>query len=604
MTITRSMPSHGTGGKRALSRTKSLATASYPHVSPSPPSDPNQPSRMLVSVQEQETSRTESPVQVSITVSDPPTIRRSLSPGNHHQHHQQWVPSHQHQEQVSGSLLPPDHWSLLPTHLLPTHDVLRSVVSDPQRISSPPHQVVEDSPLTGGHLALAKKLSDEGGKPEMRARGVSGHSDKVQPQPPPPKPHNKLSRQLSLRGSEDPRLQPYTVLNQGHTQPPPTTWYNPHHSLLPSNLPPNLVATGKYQHAPLGANTSYPLDSSNLEEKDRARIAFEAVKSHQPLGRMASAPVTFCVCSNKEKGSSRSPPIPLMTRQNSSSDPQLNTQNESLTNIYGDPRWKFEGSISDHQDVRGCTYGDDPTVGYGPPAPHTRSHVPLAGSHSLSSPHSHSRSGSPHNGSSHNVLMHPGGSLHSLHGPPSFAGSSHSIHSSLGGSNHSLLSREGSPHPAPFPDFSQPPPPIPPPMTPDNMHLHSPQGRPPAPPPPPPSHPPPSHPPPSHPPPSHFVMPPHPEILSSRDRLPPPLPNLDRPPPPLPHQMNSPRRLDSPRRPPPAPPAMAMDPSDLRYGLYYHLCGLFSEEKVRRVMSEYPNESTAEKLCLYLISMN
>ena len=59
-------------------------------------------------------------------------------------------------------------------------------------------------------------------------------------------------------------------------------------------------------------------------------------------------------------------------------------------------------------------------------------------------------------------------------------------------------------------------------------------------------------------------------------------------------------------RPPPsyqvAPPAA--DVSDKRRNLYFHLCGLFPEEKVIRVMQQYPTETNPQMLCSHLIHIS
>ncbi|KAK3098807.1 hypothetical protein FSP39_023298 [Pinctada imbricata] len=42
-------------------------------------------------------------------------------------------------------------------------------------------------------------------------------------------------------------------------------------------------------------------------------------------------------------------------------------------------------------------------------------------------------------------------------------------------------------------------------------------------------------------------------------------------------------------------------PTDKRYNLYYHLCGLFAEHKVRAVMNQHPEETNPQELCAYII---
>ena len=45
---------------------------------------------------------------------------------------------------------------------------------------------------------------------------------------------------------------------------------------------------------------------------------------------------------------------------------------------------------------------------------------------------------------------------------------------------------------------------------------------------------------------------------------------------------------------------MPVPPSDPRYLTYHHLCGLFDEGHVRRVMNSHPDETNPAVLCSYL----
>lgn len=45
-------------------------------------------------------------------------------------------------------------------------------------------------------------------------------------------------------------------------------------------------------------------------------------------------------------------------------------------------------------------------------------------------------------------------------------------------------------------------------------------------------------------------------------------------------------------------------PTDQRYNLYYHLCGLFKEPDVRAIMNRLPNESNPQVFCAHLLSLN
>ena len=46
-----------------------------------------------------------------------------------------------------------------------------------------------------------------------------------------------------------------------------------------------------------------------------------------------------------------------------------------------------------------------------------------------------------------------------------------------------------------------------------------------------------------------------------------------------------------------------IQPSDNRYNLYYHLCGLFPEPKVRKVMNDHPEETSPQVLCAHIIGI-
>ena len=48
-------------------------------------------------------------------------------------------------------------------------------------------------------------------------------------------------------------------------------------------------------------------------------------------------------------------------------------------------------------------------------------------------------------------------------------------------------------------------------------------------------------------------------------------------------------------------PILAGDP---RYKLYYHLCGLFPEHKVRTVMNQHPESGDPNEICAYILGMN
>ena len=71
--------------------------------------------------------------------------------------------------------------------------------------------------------------------------------------------------------------------------------------------------------------------------------------------------------------------------------------------------------------------------------------------------------------------------------------------------------------------------------------------------------------------------------------------------------MNAPQKMPSVSNLSSGPGATAVaddapiHPSDKRYNLYYHLCGLFAEHKVRAVMNQHPEETNPQELCAYII---
>ena len=167
------------------------------------------------------------------------------------------------------SLQLPRHWS---QHS--SHESLRHTHSDP------PGMHYQDASNLGGHLALAKTLSDEGAHPDdhkpatkqqqthqpiapqnrsmmtnvmpqqTRIRQKSPKGRKVSPHAQPEvaaNQHRKLQRQLSLKGDEDPRVQQYIYKDAGASgpmQPVPVQFPHPQlqkrQSAPPSGTKPSL----------------------------------------------------------------------------------------------------------------------------------------------------------------------------------------------------------------------------------------------------------------------------------------------------------------------------------------------------------------------------
>ncbi len=279
-----------------------------------------------------------------------------------------------------ASLMPPQHWS---------HESLRHTHSDP------PSMHYAESTL-GGHLALAKTLSDEGAKSDeinrarMKVRnvvsgpamGIQGQGQ-IRPRSPLSRQmsphqmqaeganlHRKLQRQLSLKGAEDPRLHQHQEkysegASQQYSHPPlqqsqsnpvkplqnkPSFRFHghdgPHNPYIriqgsramaqppvwnfggpEPRLPPGWqdispggprVMIGRekaplMRHASLGGPQAHPL----LQQVQQQQF------QHAPLGRMSSAPGKYVNKSQDQDPSVDRLGIPRMTRQNSTSDPQI-----------------------------------------------------------------------------------------------------------------------------------------------------------------------------------------------------------------------------------------------------------------------------------------
>ena len=427
----------------------------------------------------------------------------------------------------SSNPAPPGHWSLTPTTIL----------------QPPVSNAEDDGPLTGGHLALAKKLSDEG----------SAAEDKAQAQAPvTPKRHQKLARQLSLRGSEDPRLQPHPVYNP---TPQPADWFS-----KSGNLPRNLIAADSPSpppptHRPLATKASLPLP-----------------QNHTPLSRMASAPVTkqSSVATANRQGAI----TPIMSRQNSTSDPQIHASASTLDqqlNMLGDPRWAFQGSISNIQPNSHAHLSNMaqqgpntstqfvnglPDVTQPPPPPPPNAHFgyalqKMAQQQQQQQQHQHMEASRAHS--------HPGmqQGLYSqgMYSPRLLP---------TQGMNSSRQPMNPITHPMDPPRQS---------MDPTRQQMDS----------------------------SHMSH----QMDPSRQHVDPSRQGID-------HS----RLVNISQIPPPeqSPPAFIQSNSnaarmieqaqtDARNALFFHLCGLFPEDKVIKVMNEHPDETRAEKLCLYILSL-
>lgn len=284
------------------------------------------------------------------------------------------------------SLKPPNHWSVA------QHETLRATHSDPQNS----HYDTE-SRISCGHLSLAKKLSDEGKKEEERRKSapfIPGVQLSPTHQQTEEKTHigghRPLARQLSLQGSDDPRLH-QKLVRTINTQPvqkqhkekrPPTPSNNKprykfHEAPNPRfSIPPRVRTHQEPIHygvqVRFGSDITSPLHGSSLlhrypqQKGDRLvdhhqlerqhSYAFQqsaasmAPPDHPPASRMLSAPGTYPI----HNGSGITTPTQVpggvsrsMIRQNSTSDPQLHIPSDNSQNDMnhmpffstGGPQW-------------------------------------------------------------------------------------------------------------------------------------------------------------------------------------------------------------------------------------------------------------------------
>ena len=289
-----------------------------------------------------------------------------------------------------------------PEHLSVVHEVLRPVLSDPtpefhRRFHLHQYGGVNNRPVVetddlavGGksHLVPGRgTASMEHGQYLTKAASAS-EVNETEGQA----MHRRLQRQLSLKGAEDPRIlrkaKPRehvpTFRFHGtagpigplvHQQPqhqPQQVWpsqhlamqyVDPFHLALYQNMQAQIDAElqKKQQHSLRGAGTSQNNDSEEVSSRMRElnntasstlMPPEELMKSHQPLGKMPSAPGAFIQSDTRTQTGAATP---RMNRQNSTSDSSLH-QSKDMASImegdytypgmFGDPRWAFQGSIS------------------------------------------------------------------------------------------------------------------------------------------------------------------------------------------------------------------------------------------------------------------
>ena len=494
--------------------------------------------------------------------------------------------------------------------------------NEPDNLPLPTSDFIKPS-YSGGHLALAKKLSDEG-MPESEDKGeevvirsrsmmkpeVSYHHslqdelkvsnlDANNGQ----NTHRKLNRQLSLRGADDPRwvqqmqqqaymLGPVSSSGSQHYQV-----QSPTNSLNRRSLPPstsNVLGHRHHQMREVHFETGSVYKPTVFTDDPMGSYEPYQWGDHMNVMRMSSAPVTYQT--EKQNVMQKSKNVAGMTRQNSSSDSQLHLivgesdvmkvsakisapQEGSAYHSLPQPQW----SPQQQQQINEPYYSAMPRTRYCSPPPISyQQHMP-----SSSSQH-HSFIQSSAVPTFTNVTMtnvqhiHPPSGNYVMMAPP--AGS---------------IQRSGSPLPIqPQQHVARPG------MVPSVYRMHPSSNM--------------SMAPPAtmatnqlqH---QHFMAPSSEQHLNIQDsninqgqRSSSPMPQKQvhnsRP------QMASPSVLESHvRQPPFSQESFVADamihPTDPRYPLYYHLCGLFPEEQVRSVMNHHPNETNPQLLCAYIIGM-
>ncbi len=204
------------------------------------------------------------------------------------------------------SLQPPNHW------LMMTHGPLRPTHSDP-------HDMMHyEGQFAGGHVALAKTLSDEGkhinlegikhaplSHPDLRhvtSLPASSHVPQASAVPPAVPPggangHRKLGRQLSLKGPEDPRLQQKQGGSIAHNQPTikfhgppaghPTLQHNPYsHQQQQQQHQQQHKPLQKHQSLQLKQNQHKPLQKHPSFQQQQESLQKTIQKHQQALQQL------------------------------------------------------------------------------------------------------------------------------------------------------------------------------------------------------------------------------------------------------------------------------------------------------------------------------
>ncbi|CAH1799521.1 unnamed protein product [Owenia fusiformis] len=391
--------------------------------------------------------------------------------------------------------------------------------------------------LTSGHLTLAKKLSDEGqsnessGKQSPLGSGLTPRSS-GSPQGKPQDGHAKLGRQLSLTGSEDPRLKKRQHHPQSRPMAPSPVYDEERHHSYPLDIhqvrPPTQVVR------PIGRQLSTGTRPPVLGHHLGPFVTREMLPEHAQLTQMSSDPHAYGKAQPHAKQIN-----PRMLRQNSTSDPQIAQMDDTKGMI---PHSSYGLHQGVHSQARSSwPYAMDNKNIYNPQPPYTQGQGNIVygagGYNQYTGDYQQAQS----------YMSHPGNQpqVHQLTPQPQYGG----VHYPGG-----LLPQEGHySHVHNIPSTQQ-----------SHMFQHQQQQEP------------------------HI-------LIQSSAKGPIGIGGAT----------SSGSQMTQSQM-----PTLSYDesddikPTDTRYNTYLHLCGIFQEKDVRKVMNKYPHELDAKKICSYLISMN
>lgn len=463
-------------------------------------------------------------------------------------------------------------------------DHLRSQQGDTRSNTPSPSNRLSPSPIRpqeqflSGHLLLAKKLSDEANESKLRRSEEHSYTKSplaaTQSVPVVPKQvasqqpqHKKLSRQYSLQGAQDPRLKPNVRPQVSYD---PNMAYGSQQSGFGGEQYQHHSSQGMFVQRPhepfyrpddenIMQSASFVRESYNqkvLREDDGFLLPDSCMSQHMALTRMQSAPEVPQHLREQNQPIGR--PIGKMMRQNSSSDTQLHImggESESIGyNLF--PQGNVERSTF-------TTRQDSVTYHIGSQNQQEQCRRSLSGQYHYQADQTYSQHHSissdqqwmyPDHGMQQGFNMGPHSGIHG-HQPLFNRGTSHEftalrtrgaapMWSNLQNVQTMSYSSASDPHNETFQHI------VPTQQTSD-YHVQSQMG---------------------------------PDCFGVQSR-PTGVPILG--------AMSSSQSSNY----------QPILPTDKRYSIYYHLCGLFPEEKVRVVMNQFPELDNPQELCAYIIGM-